>query len=96
VTEKPVQYRAEAADAIIIQPMDAVTLVYHRRSGITHIVAQPAPQILAAMGPDAMTANEVTAKLSLEFDLGDTPDAEAIVADRLEELAALGLVEGCI
>lgn len=87
-----IQYRAEDADALIIQPLDAVTLIYHRRSGITHIVAEPTPQILAAMGDGSMTAKAVTQKLSEDYDLGDTAEAQAVVSDRLEELAQLGLV----
>ena len=76
----------------MVEPLDAMTLIYQRRSGITHIVAEPVPEILAAMGEDAITAAELLRKLAAQFDFGGV-DAEAIVASRLEELAALGLVE---
>jgi PqqD family protein of HPr-rel-A system len=85
-------YRAEPVDRLLIEPLDAMTLVYQRRSGITHIVAEPVPEILAVMGNDALTAKAVTQRLAAQFDIGAV-DAEAIVASRLEELAELGLVE---
>lgn len=91
MTEKPKKYRAERAESLIVQPLDVITLVYHRRSGMTHIVAEPVPQILAALADEPITAEEVVQKLSDIFDLGSAMDAEAIVAERLEELASLGL-----
>jgi len=86
-------FRAEAADALIIRPLDTMTLIYQRRSGITHMVAQPVPEILAVMGDQAMNAKDVAVKLSESFDLGVIEDAIEIVADRLQELADLGLIE---
>jgi len=91
VSDNPVLYRAEAATSLIIEPLDAVTLVYHIRSGITHIVAEPTPQILAAMADDTLSIHEITQRLSRQFDLGDAGDAQAIIEDRLAELADLGL-----
>jgi PqqD family protein of HPr-rel-A system len=86
------KYKAEPADQLLVEPLDAMTLIYQRRSGITHIVAEPVPEILAVMGGDALDAAEVAARLAAQFDFEDA-DADAIVASRLEELAALGLVE---
>lgn len=86
------KYKAEPADQILVEPLDAMTLIYQRRSGITHIVAEPVPEILAAMGEDTLSAAEVASRLAAQFDF-ETADAEAVVASRLEELAALGLVE---
>ncbi|MEE9433343.1 MAG: HPr-rel-A system PqqD family peptide chaperone [Sphingorhabdus sp.] len=86
-------YRAEPEEARIIQPLDAMTLIYQRRSGITHIVAEPVPEILAAMGDDAITAQRLAVKLAESFDLGSEGDAIAVIAERLAELAGLGLVE---
>jgi PqqD family protein of HPr-rel-A system len=88
-----IYYRAEPEGERLIEPLDAMTLIYQRRSGITHIVADPVPQILAAMGGDAVDAALVAARLATRFDLGDAGDARAIITARLEELAALGLVE---
>jgi PqqD family protein of HPr-rel-A system len=86
------KYRAEPVDQLLVEPLDAMTLIYQRRSGITHIVAEPVPEILAAMGQDALNAAQVAARLASRFDF-DADEAEAIVTARLNELAALGLVE---
>jgi PqqD family protein of HPr-rel-A system len=92
-TTAPIQYRAEPANERIIMPLDAMTLIYQRRSGITHIVAEPVPEILAAMGENIVDAPLLAARLGAQFDLGDRIEAKAIITARLEELAALGLVE---
>lgn len=86
-------YRAEPADARIVAPLDMMTLVYQRRSGITHMVGEPVPQILAVMGNDALDAAALAARLTASFDLDGEGDAAALIAERLEELAVLGLVE---
>ena len=86
------QYRAEPADQLLTVPLDAMTVIYQRRSGITHIVGEPVPEILAAMGDDAVDALAIAKRLAAQFEF-DAGDAEAIVAARLKELAALGLVE---
>ena len=85
-------YKAEPVGQLLIVPLDAMTVIYQRRSGITHIVAEPVPEILAAMGEDALGAADVAERLAAQFDF-DSADAEVIVASRLEELALLGLVE---
>lgn len=91
-----VLYRAEPADQRLIEPLDVITLIYQRRSGITHMVAEPVPEILAAMGDAAMDAAAVLERLSALFDLSDADDALAVVAARLEELADLGLIDRVI
>ena len=87
------RFIAEAPDGLIIEPLDAMTLIYQRRSGITHMVAEPVPEMLLAMGAEAVSAAMLVARLAAEFDLGDAGEAEAVIAARLEELAELGLVE---
>jgi PqqD family protein of HPr-rel-A system len=86
------KYKAEPADQLLVEPLDAMTLMYQRRSGITHIVAEPVPEILAVMGDDVLSADAIAQRLADAFDI-DSTDAAEIVAARLEELAALGLVE---
>ena len=85
-------YIAESVDQLWVEPLDAITLIYQRRSGITHMVAEPVPEILAAMGGGVVTAAMLVAKLSDQFDLGTDGGAEAVVTARLEELAELGLI----
>jgi PqqD family protein of HPr-rel-A system len=86
-------YRAEPTGALIIEPLDLLTLIYQRRSGITHMVSEPVPQMLSAMGADAVDAATLTQRLSADFDVGEGDAAIAVIAERLEELANLGLVE---
>lgn len=87
------KYIAEPADARIVEPLDMMTLIYQRRSGITHMVGEPVPQMLEAMGRDAFDAATLAGRLAASFDLGGQDDAAALIAERLEELADLGLVE---
>ena len=86
-------YQAEPADARIVEPLDMMTLVYQRRSGITHMVGEPVPQMLEAMGEDVIDAETLAVRLAASFDLGGQANAAALIAERLEELADLGLVE---
>lgn len=86
-------YRAEPADQRLVEPLDMMTLIYQRRSGITHMVGEPVPQMLAAMGDNAVDAAMLAEHLAKTFDLGGAADAVAVLFERLEELAELGLVQ---
>lgn len=87
------RYRAEASDQWILRALDDIMLVHHRRSGQTHMMVSPAPEILAALrGRDSADAGDVAAILAADYDLGDAADAEAAIAAHLEEMAGLGLV----
>jgi PqqD family protein of HPr-rel-A system len=85
-------YQAEPADQRIVEPLDAMTLIYQRRSGITHMVAEPVPEMLAAMGNDAVSAPMLAERLAAQFDLSHSDDVVAVIEARLQELADLGLV----
>jgi PqqD family protein of HPr-rel-A system len=85
-------YRAAPADALRIETLGELTAIFDRRSMQTHLVIAPMPEILAAMGGDACGADAIAARLAGEFDLDGEGDVVAIVADRLAELAAIGLV----
>ncbi|MFN3619237.1 HPr-rel-A system PqqD family peptide chaperone [Sphingorhabdus sp.] len=79
---------------LIIEPLDAMTLIYQRRSGMTHIVAEPIPQILMAMGSQPQTAQDTARRLAMEFDFGENTEVVVeIVTSRLEEMAELGFLE---
>jgi PqqD family protein of HPr-rel-A system len=86
-------YRAAPADALRIEPLGELTAIFDRRSMQTHLVVSPLPEILDAMGADACTPAQVAERLAATFDLGSAEDAQPILADRLGELAAMGLVE---
>lgn len=85
------RYRAAPAATLRIVPLDVLTLVYHRASGITHVVDSPVPELLEALSDGALTLDETLAGLAAAHDLID-PDPEALAA-RLDELVAAGLVE---
>jgi len=86
----PTLYRAASADELRIMPLDALTLIYHRASGITHLVAPPVPEIIDTLAGSPMTAAALLDRLAERFALVD-PDPQSLVA-RLDELAAAGLV----
>lgn len=86
------KYKAEPAAMLLIEPLDAMTAIYHRRSGITHIVSEPVPQILELMAGEALTCGEILTRLSAAFDL-DGVDAQSMIAARLDEMTSLGLLE---
>jgi PqqD family protein of HPr-rel-A system len=73
--------------------------IYHVPSGITHLLAEPVPDLLdalAALEPhQSATAKQLLDLVAERFDiLGDDPGEapEAVVQERLKELGALGLV----
>ncbi len=84
-------FRAAPADALRIVPLDLLTAIHHRRSGQTHVVASPVPEILAALRDAPMDADALLAELGKRFELEDA-DAAGLHA-RLEELVETGLVE---
>jgi PqqD family protein of HPr-rel-A system len=73
-----------------IVPLDAMTLIYHRTSGQTHVVASPVPELIEVLDETPCDVATLLAWLGEHFDLGD-PDAAALAA-RLDELADVGLV----
>ncbi|MDX3910343.1 MAG: HPr-rel-A system PqqD family peptide chaperone [Sphingobium sp.] len=89
---RPALYRAEPAIDLLIRTLDDITLIYHRRSGQTHMVMSPVPEILAAVGAGTVGAGEVLAALARDFDMGDAEEALAAIEVHLDEMAALGLV----
>lgn len=83
-------YRMARAESLRIVHLDSFAAVYHRASGITHLITAPAPEILAALGEAGRTRGDVLARLANDYALGDA-DAETLLA-RLDELVASGLV----
>ncbi len=83
--------RGPPADALIAAPLGDLVALYHRPSGQTHVVAPPAPEILAALASGPLTLDGLLARLAADYDLAD-PDSAALAA-RVAELVAAGLVE---
>ncbi len=87
-------YVAAPGAALVQVRLDLMTAIFDRRSGQTHVVADIVPLLLGAMGDGRWTAAGLAAALARDYDLAAGPDAPAdVVAARLTELAALGLVE---
>jgi PqqD family protein of HPr-rel-A system len=85
-------YRADPAEARRTVELDGVTLIFHRPSGLTHIVAPPAPEILAALGEGDADTGVLLDRLKREYDFGDSGGIEAALDARLAELETAGLV----
>lgn len=83
------RYIAADPATLRIVPLDVMTLVYHRASGITHVVASPVPELLATLG-EPLTLDALLARLAQDYELGDADPAA--LAERLAELEAAGLV----
>jgi PqqD family protein of HPr-rel-A system len=82
---------ADPEDAVRAVALDGLSVLFHAPSGMTHIVAAPAPQILDALRIGPADAGELLARLRAWYDFeGD--DAAAAIDARLEELEAAGLV----
>jgi PqqD family protein of HPr-rel-A system len=82
------------ADADILAatvPMEGLTVLFHAASGQTHILAPPAPQILAAIAGAPGDAGEILARIGERFDVR-AEDAGVALDARLAELEAAGLV----
>ena len=84
-------YRAPPTDGLLIAPLDEFTAVYHRASGITHLLTEPAPQIIAILGESGLTLSALLDRLAEDYELSDGT-REALAA-RLDELVEAGLVE---
>ncbi|MDP8913875.1 MAG: HPr-rel-A system PqqD family peptide chaperone [Pseudomonadota bacterium] len=82
-------YIADDQSQIRKVELDGLTALFHVPSGMTHIVAPPAPQILEALAGRPADLRELVRRLSRNFDVDG---AESALAARLDELEAAGLV----
>ncbi len=83
------RFRADPPSAVWSVELEGLTILFHRPSGMTHVLAPPAPQILDVLGEEATFA-ELMARMTERFELTGGDDALAV---RLEELVTAGLVE---
>jgi PqqD family protein of HPr-rel-A system len=77
-------------ESLRIVHLDSFTAIYHRASGITHLITSPAPEILATLGEAGMTRAALIERLGEDYAILDAD--EAALAARLDELVASGLV----
>ena len=82
------KFAAPPPDCLIAVPLEEVTALFHRPSAMTHVVAEPVPEILAALGPEPLSIPTLLAALGL----AESEDALASLEARLTELEASGLV----
>ena len=86
-------YRRDVEDAVATCVLDDLTLFYHHRSGQTHMVISPVPEIMDRMADGApVTAQAMHGRLARDYDLGPMGDAVAEIGVHLDALVALGLV----
>lgn len=85
-------YYSLGADAYRLIELDGLCALFDRRSGQTHLVASPVPELLAMMGEIPRNVHMILADLSTQFELPPGEDHTASLTARLDELAALGLV----
>lgn len=81
--------RLRAELAVARAALDDFTAVYHRPSGATHLLVEPAPQILAALGNETLTPEDLLTRLSTEYEVEGAREA---LAARVDELIATGLI----
>ncbi len=79
--------------SLIIEPLDSLTALFDCRSGQTHILSSPMPELIRALALGPASLDGLTARLSETFDLSADDAIADTLAARLAELAALGLVE---
>jgi PqqD family protein of HPr-rel-A system len=84
-------YAADPLETLRTVELEGLTCFYHRRSGLTHILAPPAPQILAALAAGSASAAEIVERIGKDFEV-EADDPAAAIAARLAELEAAGLV----
>ncbi len=87
------RYSAAAAGDLVRVELDALTAVYDRRSGQTHLLASPLPEMLEALGEAEWTLDAFADHIRTKFELAADGNATTLIAAHLHELAALGLVE---
>ncbi len=85
-----IQYIADPESAVEAVALNGLTLLFHEPSGMTHILAAPAPEILGALREGPADAAELMRRLRRHFEIEG--EAKAAIHARLGELEAAGLV----
>jgi PqqD family protein of HPr-rel-A system len=66
-------YVADPESAVSRVELDGLTVLFHEPSGMTHIVAAPAPEILDALREGPADAGELLRRLRARFDFEPSP-----------------------
>ena len=86
------RYAADPAAERLLVDLDGMIVLYHRPSGLTHLVTSPVPELLEALSEGPADAPALLARLSARYGIAAEGDACSVIEARLEELEALGLV----
>ena len=87
------RYRALSTADYKLTPLDVVSALYDKRSGQTHLIASPVPELLAMMQDSDLSVDELLQRLLVHYDLPADEDHNASIEARLSELVTLGLLE---
>ena len=82
---------ADPVEARIAVALESLVAIFHVPSGMTHLLAPPAPEILEALAAGPAAAATILARLSETHEVSG-PEAQAVIAARLEELETSGLI----
>jgi PqqD family protein of HPr-rel-A system len=82
------RFAAPPSGTCLREEAEGLTLLYHRPSGQTHILVEPAPQILDALAEAPLTEAGLLAALAIAFEVTQ----HETIGERLAELLAAGLV----
>jgi PqqD family protein of HPr-rel-A system len=85
-------YSADPAVSYQIVDLSGLTAIFHRKSGVTHVVSDPVPQILGVLHDKSMNFDGIFARLSTDFDLDDDQETRIGLQARLDEMSEVGLV----
>ena len=85
------RFRAAPATTLKMVELDGITALFHRRSGQTHLIAEPAPELIALLQAEPVTRDQLWQRLGERFALA--ADERAALDERLSELVEAGLVE---
>jgi len=85
------QYFRGAPDELLVRPLEGLTLIYHRPSGVTHIVDSPVPEILSQLDAEPRPASMLLARLARQYELEDGEGALDPLVAHLETLCEVGL-----
>ena len=84
-------YHAPSPSQLRTIRLDAFVALYHRPSGTTHLLSEPAPEILEILSDGDASLNVLRCRLAERFNLLD--DSVDALTARLNELVAAGLIE---
>jgi PqqD family protein of HPr-rel-A system len=83
------RFAAPSSKTLIVTPLEGLTALYHSPSGQTHVVAEPVPEILAALAGTPLSLDDLMNAMGLG---ADDEDVRAGLSGHLAALIDSGLV----